>query len=143
MKAALHHSRSPRCWTLGWSRGLRRPWLWAWLPGYGTALPKHPWKARLPEHPQPGLEQKGRASLSDEQTILKLSSGSFRDRDLGAAEPQEELCGGSRHLVLVERGACAPDQAQPGCSLERPSASSAPPAPRCSPRTAPRTLPSP
>ena len=35
----------------GGSRGLRRIWLWVWLPRYSTALPKHPWKACFPETP--------------------------------------------------------------------------------------------
>lgn len=30
---------------------LKRMWLWVWLPGYGTVMPKHPWKACFPDTP--------------------------------------------------------------------------------------------
>lgn len=35
------------CPVLDLSRDLRRTWLWIRLPGYSTALPEHPWKARF------------------------------------------------------------------------------------------------
>lgn len=50
-EGSLHCCHSPCCPVLGGSRGLRGTWLWVWLPGYGTALPKHPWKSSFPETP--------------------------------------------------------------------------------------------
>lgn len=50
------------------------------------------------KHPRPGPEQKGRASLLAEQTVLsKLSSA---DRDVWAAQSHGEVWGSSRHLAL-------------------------------------------
>lgn len=51
VRAALCCRRSPLCPALSWSLGLWRTRLWVRLPGYGMALPKHPWKAYFPGTP--------------------------------------------------------------------------------------------
>ena len=58
------------------------------------------------KHPRPGPEQKGRASLLAEQTVLsKLSSA---DRDVWAAQSHGEVWGSSRHLALRGEGFVRP-----------------------------------
>lgn len=112
-----HGCRSPLCPALGWSQGLRRTWLWVWLPGYGTAKPNIPGKPVSLEHPRPGPERKGQVSLwLSRRTVLnKLSPANLTDKNVWAAQLREEVWGGSRRLVLRGDGCvCPPDQGQPG-----------------------------
>lgn len=50
---------STLCLALGWSRGLRRTWLWVWLPGYRTVCLSSPGKPGSLNTPNQG--QSGRA----------------------------------------------------------------------------------
>lgn len=92
VRAALYHCQSPLCPVLGWSQGLRRPWLWVWLPGYSTAMPKHPWKACFPGTPPTRAGAEGPSLIMDVQTVLnKLSPASSTDRDMWAAQLHQEV----------------------------------------------------
>ena len=105
VRAALHRCQSPLCPALGWSQGLRRTWLWVWLPGYGTAMPKHPWKACFPGTPPTRTGAEGPSLIMAAQTVLnKLSLPSLTDRDVWAAQLHEEVWGGAGHLVLGGEG---------------------------------------